>query len=136
MRSTSLALAVLLAAGTIHARADELTPSPGSAPPRAEGQGTSSVKPKDRILRLLEVTRALARWTPNEASFLGVLDGVQERIIGAKGSELAPMEEFTPYLSHLTAALSRMEARVGSLQSAAELCDPSRRRELFLLFLD
>jgi hypothetical protein len=57
-------------------------------------------------------------------------------VVGAKESELAPMGEFMPYLSQLTATLSRMEARVSSLQSAAELCDPSHRRELFLLFLD
>jgi len=125
-----LALTVLFAAGAIHAQTDDLTSAPGNAP------GIESEKQRDRILRLLEITRALARWTPSEASFLTVLDGVQDRVVGAKESELAPMGEFMPYLSHLTAALSRMEARVSSLQSAAELCDPSRRRELFLLFLD
>src|SRR5262249_52383950 len=142
MRSTILALTVLLAARAIHARADDLNPAPGNAPtqsgvtPRVEGQGIESEKPKDRILRLLDVTRALARWTPNEASFLSELDGVQERVTGAKGSELDSVGDVMSYLSHLAAALSRMEARVGSLQSAAELCAPARRRELFLLFLD
>jgi len=137
-----LASTVLFAARAIHAQADDLNPAPGNAPrqsgvtPRELAQGIESEKPKDRILRFLEVTRALARWTPNEASFLTVLDGVQDRVAGAKESELAPMGEFMPYLSHLTVALSRMEARVSALQSAAELCDPSRRRELFLLFLD
>jgi len=142
MRSRILALTVLFAARAVHAQADSSSPAPetvsgpGGVTPHVEGQGNQSEKPKDRILRLLEVTRALARWTPNEASFLSVLDGVHERVTGAKGSELDPMGEFMPYLSQLTAALSRMEARVSSLQSAAELCDPSRKRELFLLFLD
>jgi hypothetical protein len=124
-----LALTVLFATRAIHAQADGLNPAP-------QGQAIESEKQKDRILRLLEVTRALARWTPSEASFLTVLDGVQDRVVGAKESDLAPMGEFMSYLSHLTAALSRMEASVSSLQSAAELCDPSRRRELFLLYLD
>jgi hypothetical protein len=132
MRSTFLALTVFLTAQTIHAQAD---PQNGGAP-RVEGQGTESEKTKARILRLLTVTRALARWTPNEASFLSVLDAVQERVTAAEGSELAPMDEFMPQLSQLTAPLSRMEARVSPLRSAAEVCDPSRRRELFLLFLD
>ena len=142
MRSRILALTVLFAAGTIHAQADDLNAAPGNSPPqvgvspRVEAQVKESEKPKDRILQLLEVTKALARWTPNEASFLSVLDGVREQVAGAKGSELAPMGEFLPYLSHLTAALSRMEARVSPLQSAVELCDPARKRELLLLFLD
>ena len=126
-----LALTVLFAVRAIHAQADELNPAPGNAP-----RGIESEKQKDGILRLLEVTRALARWTPSEASFMTVLDDAQVRVAAAKESELAPMAEFTPYLSHLTAVLSRMEARVSSLQSASELCDLSRRRELFLLFLD
>jgi hypothetical protein len=125
-----LALTALFAARAIHAQVDDLNPAPSSAP------GIESEKQKDRILRLLEVTKALARWTPSEASFLTVLDDVHERVAGTKEIELAPMGEFMPYLSHLTVALSRMEARVSSLQSAAELCDPSHRRELLLLFLD
>jgi hypothetical protein len=142
MRSRILALTILFTARAIHAQSEDPNTATGNAPPpsvvvpRVEGKGTETDKPKDQILRLLEVTRALARWTPNEASFLSVLDGVQQRLVGAKASELAPMGEFTPYLSHLTTALSRMEARVGSVQSAAELCDPSRKRELFVLFLD
>jgi hypothetical protein len=137
-----LALTVLLAARAIHAQADEVNPAPGNAPPQSaatppeKGQGIESEKQKAGILRLLEVTRSLARWTPSEASFLTVLDGVQSQVAGAKESELAPMAEFAPYLSHLTAALSRIEVHVGPLQSATELCDPSRRRELLLLFLD
>jgi hypothetical protein len=129
-----LALTALFAARAIHAQADELNPVPGKA--TQEGQGNESEKQKDRILHFLEVTGELARWTPNETSFLTVLGGVQQRVLGAKESELAPMGEFMPYLSELTASLARMEERVGPLQSAAELCDPSRRRELFLLFLD
>lgn len=82
-----LAVTVLFAARAIHAQSDDLNPAPGTAlqqsgvTPREEGQ-------KDRILRLLEVTRALARWTPSEASFLTVLDSVQVRVVGAKESEL------------------------------------------------
>jgi hypothetical protein len=132
MRAKTLALTVLFAARAIYADADDVKPAAGDAPP----QSVESEKPKDQILRLFDVTRALARWTPNEASFLSVLDGVQDRVVGAKASDLAPMGEFTPYLSHLTVALSRMEARLSPLHSAAEVCDPSRKRELFLLFLD
>ena len=73
---------------------------------------------------------------PNETSFLTVLDRVQERIVATKEIELAPLLEFDPYLSNLTATLARMDARVGTLQIPIEICDPSRRRELFLLFLD
>lgn len=123
-----LVLTALFAARAIHAQADALNPVPGKA--------VESEKQKTRILRFLEVTGDLARWTPNESSFLTVLGGVQDRLVGAKESELAPMGEFMPYLSELTESLARMGARAGSLPSAAELCDPSRRRELFLLFLD
>src|SRR5262245_12936868 len=128
-----LAVAVLFAARAIYAQADDLNPAPGTVPP---AKRIESEKPKDQILRLFEVTRALARWTPNEASFLNVLDNVQAQVAGAKESELAPIGEFMPYLSHLTAALSRMEASVSPRQSAAELCDPARKRELYLIFLD
>jgi hypothetical protein len=131
-----LALTVLFAARAIHAQADDATPAPANVPPLESGKRIESEKPKDRVLRLLEITRALARWTPSEASFLSVLDGVQDRVAGAKQSELAPVEEYMPYLDHLTAAMSRIEARVSPLQSAAEICDPARRRETYLLFLD
>jgi hypothetical protein len=137
-----LALTVLFAARAIHAQAGDPNPAPGSAPrpsgvtPGEQRPGIESEKQKDRILHFLDVTKALARWTPSEASFLNVLGGVQDQVAVAKESDLAPMGEFTPYLSDLTAALSRMEARVSPLHSAAELCDPSRKRDLFLLFLD
>ena len=137
-----LAVTALFAAPAVQAQGNELIPTPGTPPPqsvvapREGGQGNQTEKQKDRILGFLEATRALARWTPSEPSFLTVLDRVQERVAAAEEVELAPMGEFSPYLAHLTAALSRMEARVRSVQSAAELCDPARRQELFLLFLD
>lgn len=137
-----LALTTLFAAGAIHAQVDELNPGLEKAPgqigvaPLQDGQGNQGEKQKDRILRLLEVTGNLGRWTPNEASFVTVLGGVRDRVVGAKESELAPMSEFMPYLSELTASLARIEKGVGSLQSAAELCDPARRQELFFLYLD
>jgi hypothetical protein len=134
--SSILALTALFAARAIHAQTDDLKPAPG-IPPRQSGvtsseagQVVANEKQRGPILSFLDATRALARWTPSETSFLSVLDGVQERVVAAKESELAPMGEFMPYLSHLTVALARMEARVSSLQSAAELCDPSHRREL------
>lgn len=135
-----VALTALFAAPAIHAQTDSLnpgteTPVQSAVAPRP-APGNDSEKQKPRILRLLEVTGNLARWTPNEASFLSSLGGVQERVSAAKEIELEPMSEFMPYLSGLTASLARMEARVSSLQSAAELCDPARKRELFLLFLD
>lgn len=134
-------LTVLFAARAVHAQADELK-SPASQTQRRglaqsdERKGSETEKQKDLILRLLDRTRALARWTPNETSFLTLLDQVQERVVGAKEIELAPLEEFAPYLSHLTEILARMEARVGSLQTPVEICDLSRRKELFLLLLD
>jgi len=137
-----LALTAILATRAIHAQVDEVTPPPGDTPrpiaiaPSEEGKASSKEKQKVQVLLLLDHTRALARWMPNEASFLAVLDRVQDRLVAAKEIELAPLLEYDPYLSRLTATLARMEGRVSALQSAVELCDPSRRRDLFLLFLD
>jgi hypothetical protein len=136
---STLALSAFFAVRAIHAQADVLNPTSGSAPQQGDVKRREEgkrIENKKGILEFLEATRALARWTPNEESFLSVLDGVQQEVTGAKESELAPMAEFMPYLSHLSVTLSRMESRVSSLHSAAELCDPSRRRELLLLFLD
>ena len=130
-----LALSVVLAARAIHAQSGELSPPIGIAS-SAEGKADAEEKQKVKVLLLLGHTRALARWTPNEASFLAVVDRVQERLVAAKEIELAPLREFDPYLSSLTATLARMEARVTELQTAVEICDPSRRSDLFLLFLD
>jgi len=135
-----LALIAILAARAIHAQADELSPPPGETPrpigiASSEG-GKANAKEKQKILLLLDHTRALARWMPNETSFLAVLDQVQERVVAAKEIELAPLLEFDPYLASLTATLARMDARVSGLQAAVEICDPSRRKDLFLLFLD
>jgi hypothetical protein len=137
-----LALSAILAARAIHAQSDELSPPLGEIPrpigiaSSEEGKANGEEKQKVQILLLLGHTRALARWMPNETSFLTVLDRVQERLVAAKEIELAPLLEFDPYLSSLTATLARMEARVTAVQAAAEICDPSRRRDLFLLFLD
>lgn len=139
---TILALTAILAAQAVHAQADELNPPPGAAPQSTGvassevGKASANPKQKDRILLLLDHTRALARWMPNETSFLGVLDRVQDRLVAAKEIELAPLLDFDPYLSDLTTTLARMEARVSALQTPVEICDPSRRRDLFLLFLD
>ena len=139
---TILALTAVLAAQAVHVQADALNPPPGAAPQSTgiassnEGKASANAKQKERILLLLEHTRALARWMPNETSFLSVLDRVQEQLVAAKEIELAPMLEFDPYLSGLTATLARMEARVSALQTPVEICDPSRRKDIFLLFLD
>ena len=139
---TILALTAILAAQAVHAQADELNPPPGTAPQSMgvasseEGKASANAKQKDRVLLLLDHTRALARWMPNEASFLAVLDRVQERLVAAKEIELAPMQEFNPYLSGLTATLARMEARVSALLTPVEICDPSRKSDRFLLVLD
>lgn len=119
-----LVLTAVLSVRAVHAQADEVKPQPVKE------------KQKAQLLVLLDHTRALARWMPNETSFLTVLDRVQERLAAAKESELAPLLEFDPYLSNLTETLARMEGRVGTLQTPVEICDPSRKRELFLLFLD
>jgi hypothetical protein len=135
-----LALTAVLSARAAHAQADAVKPQPGEAAPWIgiveEVKTDTKEKQKAQILLLLGHTRALARWMPNETSFLTVLDRVQERIVATKEIELAPLLEFDPYLSNLTATLARMDARVGTLQIPIEICDPSRRRELFLLFLD
>ena len=137
-----LALSAILVARAVHAQADALNPPPGEAPrpigiaSSEEGKANAKEKQKEQILALLDHTRALARWMPNETSFLTVLDRVQERLVAAKEIELAPLLEFDPYISSLTATLARMEARVSALQTPVEICDPSRRRDLFLLFLD
>ena len=136
-----LALTALLAARPIHAQTDELNPSPAQAPrrisaPSEERKGTEKETQKEQIRNLLAHTRALAKWTPNETAFLSVLDQLDERVVAAKEGELAPLDEFGPYFSRLTGTLARMEASVGSLQTPVELCDLSRRKELFLLFLD
>ena len=135
-----LALIAILAARAIHAQADEMNPQPGETP-RSIGnasseEGKASAKEKQKLLLLVDHTRALARWMPNETSFLAVLDRVQERLVAAKEIELAPLLPFDPYLAGLTATLARMEARVSGLQSAVEICDPPYRKDLFLLFLD
>jgi hypothetical protein len=137
-----LALTAVLSARAVHAQADEVKPPPGDAPPWIgivsieEGKTDAKEKQKAQLLLLLDHTRALARWMPNEMSFLTVLDRVQERLAATKEIELAPLLEFDPYLSNLTETLARMEARANTLQTPVEICDPSRRRELFLLFLD
>ena len=132
-----LALTAILAARAIHAQGNELSPPLGETPqPIGIAKANGEEKQKVQILLLLGHTRALARWMPNETSFLGVLDRVQERVVATKEIELAPLLEFDPYLSSLTATLARMEARVSALQTAIEICDPSRRKDLFLLFLD
>ena len=135
-----LALAATLLARAVHAQADALNPPPGEAPRpigiASSEAGKTKEKQKDQILKLLDHTRALSRWTPNETSFLAVLDRVQDRLVAAKEIELAPLLEFEPYLSGLTATLARMEARVSAVQTPVEICDPSRSKDLFLLFLD
>ena len=129
-----VALTAVLAARAIHAQADETRPIGIASSEEAKTNGDE--KQKVQILHLLGHTRALARWMPNEKSFLSVVDRVQERLVAAKESELAPLREFDPYLSSLTATLARMEARASALQVPVEICDPSRRSDLFLLFLD
>jgi hypothetical protein len=135
-----LALTAILAARAIHAQADELSPPPGEAPRpigiASSEEGKSNAKEKQKILLLLDHTRALARWMPNETSFLAALDRVQERLEAAKENELAPLRDFDPYFASLSTTLARMDSRVSGLQSAVEICDPARRKDLFLLFLD
>jgi hypothetical protein len=133
---TILALVAGLAARAIHAQATPPGDTPQPIRIGSSDEGKASVKEKQRILLLLDRTRALARWMPNETSFLAVLDRVQERLVAAKEVELAPLLPFDPYLASLTATLARMEARVSGLESAVELCDPARKKDLFLLFLD
>lgn len=137
-----LALSAVLSVRAVHAQADDVKPPPGEAPrwvgvvSSEAGKTDAKEKRKAQLLLLLDNTRALARWMPNEPSFLGALDQVQDQLGATKESELAPLLEFDPYLSNLSATLARIGARVGTLQTSAEICDPSRRREQFLLFLD
>jgi len=137
-----LTMLAILAPRTIQAQAGELSPPAGEdfrpigVASSEEGEASAKDKQKAQILLLLDHTRALARWMPNETSFLAVLDRVQERVVATKEIELAPLLEFDPYLSSLTETLARMGARVSAVQAAADICDPSRRRDLFLLYLD
>lgn len=143
MRTTQgviLALTALFAARAVHAQADELNPPPGAAPqliaPAPSEKGKKQEKEKDQILRLMGHAESLSRWMPNQASFLAVLNRVRDEVTAARESEFEPLREFEPHLSQLTATLSRMEARVSPVQAAVEICDPARRADLFLLFLD
>jgi hypothetical protein len=137
-----LALTAVLSARAVHAQADEVKPPPGEAPrwigvvSVEEGKTNADEKQKAQILILLGHTRALARWMPSETSFLAAVDRVQDQLVAAKAIELAPLRDFDPYLSGLSATLARMEDRVSALQAPIEICDPSRKRDLFLLFLD
>ena len=137
-----LALTTVLSAGALQAQTEEAKPPSGDAPqwtnlaPSDAGKKADAKKQKAQLLALLDHSRALARWMPNEGSFLTVLDRVQERLVATKENDLAPLQAFDPYLSNLTETLARMEGRVSTLQAPAEICDPSRRRELFLLYLD
>lgn len=138
MLCSFLALTTLLPAGAIHAQTND-----AGAPPDAMAQLIGAVaqekgkeKEKEKLLRLLDHTESLARWMPNEQSFLAVLAGVQEQVAAAEAAELEPLREFEPHLSHLELTLSRMQARMSSVQTAPEICDPARREDLFLLFLD
>ncbi len=135
-----LALTAILAARTIQAQFGEVSPPPAEIPrpigTASSEEGKTTAKEKDKILLLVDHTRALSKWMPNESSFLTVVDRVRERLVAAKEIDLAPLVEFDPYLSNLTATLARMEARVSGLQAPVDICDPSRKKELFLLFLD
>jgi hypothetical protein len=146
LRST-IALS-LFAATAVHAQPGEMNPpagqarplagspgSPGSAP-SGDKKGSPKDKQKAQVLRLLDQARALSRWMPNETSYLTVLDRVVDAVFEAKEADLAPLVDFEPYLSHLTETLARMDARVSSLQTNVEICDPSRATDRFLLFLD
>lgn len=132
-----LALTLILSARAVHAQAGEATQPSGPGLVASDaGKTNAKEKQKAQLLTLLDHTRALSRWMPNESSFLTVLDRVQERLVATKESELSPLLEFDPYLSNLTETLARMEGRVGALQAPVELCDPSRKKELFLVYLD
>ena len=126
-----LVLTAILAAGASQAQEGQFPQPIGEA-----AKPSGEEKQKVQVLLLLGHTRALARWMPNESSFLDVVDRVQERLVAAKEVELAPLREFDPYLSSLTATLARMESRSSALRAPVEICDPSRKSDLFLLFLD
>ena len=128
-----LVLTAMLAA---QAAPPEETPGSIVATPSEVGKASSREKQKAQLLLLVDHTRALARWMPNETSFVAVLDQVQDRLVAAKEIELAPLIEFEPYLADLTETLDRIETRVSTVQATADLCDPSRRSDRFLLFLD
>lgn len=126
-----LVLATLLVAAPLPAQTGDVAASPGA------GAG-SAVKPKEKekLLHLLDDAQALGRWMPNEPSFVAVLGKVHDQIAAAEESELAPLHEFEAHFSHLEATIARMRERMDPVQAATELCDPARRADLFLLFLD
>ncbi len=137
-----LALTAILSARAVLAEADQAKPPAGEASQwvgivsNGDAKADAKEKQKGQLLLLIDRTKALARWMPNESSFMTVLDRVQDRLVATKEIDLAPLLEFDPYLASLSAALARMEARVATLQTPGEICDPSRRSDVFLLFLD
>ena len=130
------ALTTLVAALNVHAQTGELEPAPWT-PVQPRGSAAGEIeKEKKTLLRLLDHAHSLAKWMPNESPFVFALNRAQGQVVAAKASELAPLSKFEPYLSEMKTTLSRIEARVSSMRTAAEICDPARRADLFLLFLD
>ena len=130
------ALTALVAALNIYAQTGEVEPAPGTAIPSRGPAAGEIDEGKKTLLRLLDHAQSLAKWMPNESPFLTSLNRVQGQVSAAEASELAPLSKFEPHLSHMEATLSRIEARVSSMRTAADICDPARKTDLFLLFLD
>jgi hypothetical protein len=138
LRCSTFALATLLAVGRIQAQINAVSATPDAAlqPPDETTKAKDKEKEKDRFLRTLDHAQALARWMPNEPSFLAVLGRVQEQLGAAEESDLTALSEYGPHFSHLEATLARMQARMDPVQTAVEMCDPARKEELFQLYLD
>jgi len=130
------ALTTLVAALNVYGQTGEVEPAPGTAiPPRGPVAGEINNE-KKTLLRLLDHAQSLAKWMPNESPFLTSLNKVQGQVGAAATNEFAPLSKFEPHLSHMEATLSRIEARASSMGTAADICDPARKTDLFLLFLD
>ncbi len=132
MLCSILALTILFVSGAVHAQTGD-APSGATAPPVA---AAAKEKQKEMLLRFLDDAESLATWVPNEPSFRVALTRAHDQLAAAEEAELAPLREFEPHFSHLEATLARMRVRMKSVQTAAELCDPARSGDLFLLLLD
>jgi len=129
----ALMATTLLAASAATAQTGDAAQPLRVASPEKEAK---KEKEKAKVLGLLDQAEALGRWTPNERSFLSVLDAVRGRVAGARESEFEGLRPYDPHLTHLESSLARIAGRMGALQTAVELCDPARKEDLFLLFLD
>src|SRR6185295_12573501 len=115
----AVTLAILLAGGAAFAQAPDVETG-GGVPAIQTADATK--KEKDRFLAMLDDVETLARWMTNEPGFVSVLDDVRQRVLDAKGSDLAPLDVYGTHYAALEDAFSRIRGRMSRVQSGPELC--------------